>query len=423
MKTPEPRPGRMVCRAAFLSALFLVPLVLSSCLGRFVYHPVDKLAASPADWGLAYEDVEFSATDGVRLHGWWIPAAEARAVVLFCHGNAGNVSHRAGRVLALNRLGLSVFLFDYRGFGRSRGRPSEQGTYRDARGAWDLLTEKRGVAPDRILVLGRSLGGAVAAHLATEVRPAGLILDSAFTSIPALAQERYSWVPENLLSSYRYDTLGSLSQVSCPVLVLHSPTDEVAPFAHGQALFEAAPEPRRLVETAGTHNQGFDSTPAWVEAVERFADECAPSEPAQDSRAEVRALVPDAALNLLGQAATETCSICARDLRKDAFAILARAMVPGREIRFRPDCPLVPAPGSLEYAAACLEEADDTRPTVLFRVHTPESHLVGLKPGDLTPGDLLPGPEGFTGRARVVGFAYGDGPGFSFLPEANVLMI
>ncbi len=425
MKTSPSPLVRFPRRAPLLAALFLLPLFLSSCVGSFIYHPEGRFESTPADWGMAFEDVEFSATDGIGLNGWWIPSNNERAVVLFCHGNGGNISYLRDRVLVLHRLGLSVFVFDYRGFGKSKGDPTEEGTYRDARGAWDLLVEKRGIAPDRILVLGRSLGGPVAAHLAAEVRPAGLVLDSTFTSLLAMARERYAWVPEMLLSSYRYHTQEYLKKVKSPVLVLHGRGDEVAPFSHAEALLAAAPEPKRLVEISGTHNEGFNDTPAYATALDEFVNQCVPPAPRADSKADIQALVPSAALDLLARAVTETCPICAKGLRENAVALLAQALVPGRAVRFGPDCPLVPtsALGPLEYSASCREEADTMWPTVVFRVHTQKNHLVGVEEKDYTASGLLPGAAGFVGQARITCFAYGDGPGFSYFPDSHVLMI
>ena len=181
----------------------------------------------------------------------------AAPVVLFCHGNAGNISHRLESIALFHRLGLSVLIFDYRGYGDSEGKPDEQGTYRDARAAWRHLRELRGVAGDDIILFGRSLGAAVAAWLAARERPRAVILESAFTSAASLGAEHYPWLPVDLLLRHRYDTLARVSEIRAPLLVVHSRDDEIVPFHHGRALFDAAAEPKRLLEIRGGHNDGF----------------------------------------------------------------------------------------------------------------------------------------------------------------------
>jgi uncharacterized protein len=221
-----------------------------------------SLATTPAAHGLEYEDVHLVTDDGERLHGWWIPARAgavedpAGAVIVF-HGNAGNISHRMATLRIWHGLGWSVFLFDYRGYGLSSGRPTESGTYRDARAAWGHVTEERGLEPGEVVLFGRSLGAAVAARLATEVDPLALIVESAFTSVPDLGAELYWWLPVRLLARIRYPTAELLGQVAAPVLVVHSPDDDIIPFHHGRALYEAARPPKEFLELVGGHNEGF----------------------------------------------------------------------------------------------------------------------------------------------------------------------
>jgi len=216
--------------------------------------PGRALGGTPRDLGLGYEDVRLQTEDGVSLHAWYVPATGSRTL-LFFHGNAGNVSHRLGSIKVFHDLGLSVLIIDYRGYGESEGRPTEVGTYRDAEAAWRYLTETRGVSPGRIVVFGRSLGGAVAAWLAARTRPAALIVESAFTSVPDLGQELYPWLPVRWLSRFDYPTRRYVADVRAPVLVVHSRDDEIAPFHHGEAIFAAAPPPRTLLELEGTHNE------------------------------------------------------------------------------------------------------------------------------------------------------------------------
>lgn len=220
------------------------------------------LIATPAAIGLPYEDIHLRTEDGVALHGWLVSAPVKagqvpRRTLLFFHGNAGNISHRLDSLRIFAELGLDVFIFDYRGYGRSGGSPSEEGTYRDAAAAWHWLTRERGIDPGQIVLFGRSLGAAVAIELATGTDPAGLIVESAFTSVPDLGAELYPFLPVRLLSRYRYDSLGRIASVKAPVLVVHSRGDEIIPFHHGQALFAAARRAKQFLELQGGHNDGF----------------------------------------------------------------------------------------------------------------------------------------------------------------------
>lgn len=224
---------------------------------RLVYFPERALAATPAQAGLAYEPVRFTSADGVGLSGWFIPAPEARVTLLFCHGNAGNISHRLESIRQFHQLGLNVFIFDYRGYGESEGQPTEAGTYRDVEAAWRYLVETRGLASERIIYFGRSLGAAIAAWLATQHPPRALIVESAFTSAPDFGAEIYPWLPVRLLARLRYPTREYLKSVKVPVLVVHSRDDEIVPFRHGESLYAAARAPKEFLEIRGGHNDGF----------------------------------------------------------------------------------------------------------------------------------------------------------------------
>lgn len=219
--------------------------------------PSRALTASPEDIGLPYENVWPRAADGVRLHGWYVPADVARATVLYFHGNAGNISQRLDSIRLFHDLGLSVLIFDYRGYGQSEGRPSETGLRRDALAVWSYLVEARGVAPRRLVFLGRSLGAAMAAWLAARRPPAALIVESTFTSVPDLAAELYWWLPARRLARFEYCTRDYLATVRCPVLVAHSAEDEIIPYRHGEALYAAAPEPKQLLRLRGGHEDSF----------------------------------------------------------------------------------------------------------------------------------------------------------------------
>ncbi len=224
---------------------------------NYIYFPERVISADPASIGLSFESVSLETTDRVKLSGWFIPSEGARGVVLFCHGNAGNIAHRLESIQIFHRLGLDVFIFDYRGFGQSEGKPSESGTYKDAEAAWRYLVEERQVNPNEIIVFGRSLGGVVAAWLAQSQTPGALILESTFTSLPDIARKLYPYLPVRLLLRFEYNTAEYLSRVNCPVLIIHSRDDEIMPSSHGQRLFEKAKEPKKFLEITGTHNEGF----------------------------------------------------------------------------------------------------------------------------------------------------------------------
>jgi pimeloyl-ACP methyl ester carboxylesterase len=266
---------------------------------KLLYHPIREVIFTPADLGLEFEEVAFRSTDGIELTGWYIPAqidrgasgdCTARAgcvsgevvqtpadatgrrneprnrstpdapfTVLVCHGNGGNIGHLRDSLALLSCLGLNCFAFDYRGYGHSSGRPTEAGTYLDAQAAYDWLAGVKGIPPERIVLLGRSLGASVAAHLAGRVRAAGLVAESAFTSYLDIAVRFYPYLPVRLFRRFlfRYDTLAYIQAVRCPVLVLHSREDELVPFVFATRLFEAANEPKQFVELVGDHNEGF----------------------------------------------------------------------------------------------------------------------------------------------------------------------
>lgn len=227
---------------------------------KLLYYPdmpSRKLAGRPADIGLEYESVSITTSDNVVIHGWLVPASPARGTLLFFHGNAGNISHRLDSLRIFHDLGLSTLIIDYRGYGESQGSISEQGTYRDAEAAWHYLTRTRNIPARQIILFGRSLGAAVAAYLASEYKPGGLILESAFTSVPDLAAGLYPIFPVRLLSRFQYDTRKMLRSTASPVLIIHSPGDEIIPFEHALQLYESAGEPKELLRIRGGHNEGF----------------------------------------------------------------------------------------------------------------------------------------------------------------------
>lgn len=239
--------------------------------GRLLYVPSSELTATPADVGLEYEDVWLTAKDGVGLHGWYVPYQTPRAVVLYFHGNAGNISERVETLRIFHRLRLSTFILDYHGYGMSGGRPSEAGTYLDAQAAWEYLIQERGVPAEHIVVFGRSLGAAVAAWLIARRRPRAAVIESAFTSLPDVAAENYPLLPIRWLARFRYDTLDNLRRAECPVLIAHSRDDRLIALHHGRRLFDAIPGDKDFFEFTGAHKDGFlTSGEHYVAGIDRF---------------------------------------------------------------------------------------------------------------------------------------------------------
>jgi len=221
---------------------------------KLIYFPSRTHPVTPAGLGLAHEEVALTAEDGPRLHGWFLPLKDSRFTVLLCHGNGGNISDRLDRVLLLQqRLAAEVLVFDYRGYGRSEGSPDEEGTYRDAGAAYRWLRE-RGAPASRIVLMGESLGSAVALQLALQVEARAVVLEAPFTSIPDMARAVYPFLPLWPFVRTRYDNLAKIPGLRRPLLVFHGDRDEVVPFAQGQRLFAAAPEPKRFVAIRGAHH-------------------------------------------------------------------------------------------------------------------------------------------------------------------------
>lgn len=261
----------------------VIVALVAAFQSHLVYFPDPgrEMMQTPQAYGLAFESVDVRTEDGETLHCWWVPAPggeqKARGTVLLFHGNAGNISHRLDYLRMFNRLGYSTLALDYRGFGKSTGSPSEEGTYRDATAGWEWLTQTRGVKPQGIVIAGESLGGAVASWLAARHTPRALVLMSTFTSIPDIAAKVYPILPVRLISRFSYDSLSLMREIKAPVFVAHSRDDELVPFAHGQALFAAASEPKQFLEMRGGHNSGFIfAQEDWVGAVAAFLERHAP---------------------------------------------------------------------------------------------------------------------------------------------------
>jgi len=255
-----------------IASIYIILCLLMFIFQRnFIYFPDRTVFFTPNHINLLYDDIYYKTSDNITINGWFIPADSAKNVVLFCHGNAGNISHRLESIQIFNRLSLDVFIFDYRGFGKSEGSVNEEGTYLDASGAWDFLVGEKGFNPEQIIIFGRSLGSGVASWLAREKQSRGLILESSFTSLPDLGAKIYPYLPVRLLSRYNYPTLDNLKDITCPKLFIHSKDDEIIPFSLGRKNFEMASEPKMFLEIQGSHNDGFMVTGSkYIEGINRF---------------------------------------------------------------------------------------------------------------------------------------------------------
>lgn len=257
---------------------------------KMLYFPREELVATPSEAGLAYEDVNLTNRLGTSIHGWWLPHDKPRFTLLFCHGNGGNISHRLESLKIFHRLGLSILIYDYSGYGQSDGEPGEKATRADARAAWDWLVQERGIEPETIVLFGRSLGGGVAAELAARlteenIEPAGIILESTFTSVPDMGALLYPWLPVRQLARFQYDSVTELRNVDLAALFLHSPDDEIVPFDVGKRLHDTYGGPKIFVELEGDHDSGFlvigslypETLDIYLDWLERTAPDAPPT--------------------------------------------------------------------------------------------------------------------------------------------------
>ena len=264
--------------AVILSLTLLAGALLlggARLVGRsLVFFPEREIEQTPADWDLPFEDVSFLTLDGVQLHGWFVPG-DREVTLLWFHGNSGNISHRLENLKLLHdRLGVNIFIFDYRGYGRSDGRISEQGTYLDGEGAVLYLRSRGDIRADRVVLFGRSLGSAVAVDVATRYPAYGLILESPFTSVSDIAKRSFRFLPWGRIIGIRYDSLSKIRGISGPLLVLHGDRDDVVPMENGQRLFRAAPSPKEfyVVEGAGHNDTYTVGGEEYFATLRRFVD-------------------------------------------------------------------------------------------------------------------------------------------------------
>ena len=266
------------------TGIFLLLLFVSSMFWgcpmeeKLIFFPSSAIEQTPRDIGLVFDDVFFTASGGVRLNGWFVPHPQATTTLLWFHGNAGNISHRLGNLRLLHdKVKSNVFAVDYRGYGRSEGSPSEQGTYRDAEAALSHLRARQEIDAKNIVIFGQSLGAAVAAELASREDCLALILEAPFASVRAMARVAFPWLPIGPLIRTRYEVIETVKMVKAPVLVIHGDQDEVVPYEQGRQVFAAAPEPKEFYTIKGSHHNdtyvvGGD---AYFAAIKNFIEKAA----------------------------------------------------------------------------------------------------------------------------------------------------
>jgi fermentation-respiration switch protein FrsA (DUF1100 family) len=253
--------------------LLLAGLLLSvrPLLPFVVFKPTREHVRTPEAYGLPFEDVTLVTSGGAKLNGWYVPAPEARGALLFFHGNAGNISYRLDSIEIFHYLGFSVFIVDYKGFGKSEGRRSISGVTEDALSAWKYLTDERGISPDGIVVFGRSIGGAVAMQLMRHVKPRALILESTFSSLPEMLRVPFLVPLARLIMGNVFNSAEIAPELTVPTLCFHSPDDGIVPYRLGRSLYESIGGEKTFVDLGGGHNEGFlESIDTYRPALDEF---------------------------------------------------------------------------------------------------------------------------------------------------------
>jgi uncharacterized protein len=259
---------KIIIKAIILAIIFIAAVRYME--RKSIFFPMRQMTSTPRDVGLSYEDIYFTTSDNKKINAWFIPRSGASFTVLFSNGNAGNMSHRLEKISMMNDMGLNVFIFDYRGYGKSEGVPSEQGLYKDINAAYGYLVEHRGISPGDIILYGESIGGGVVIELARAKPVGALIAEAAFTSVKDMARMAFPLVPHVVFAS-RFDNLDKIEGIKCPKLIIHSVDDEIVPFAQGQRLFAAAAAPKTFLELRGGHNTAFwDSEEEYKSGIRDF---------------------------------------------------------------------------------------------------------------------------------------------------------
>jgi len=261
---------KLILLVIALAAIFF--LTIRYIERKSIFFPMKGLAATPLEVNLPYEDVYFETSDKKRLNGWFVPCENAKGTILFCHGNAGNIGHRLEKIVIFHGMGLNTFIFDYRGYGKSEGRPNEAGLYKDAFAAYDYLTGKLRVPAGDIILYGESIGGGVTIELAREKKVKALITEDTFSSIKEMSSMVYPFIPHFAFSS-RFDSISKIKNIDSPKLIIHSRDDEIVPYSMGEKLYAAAKPPKKFLKIRGAHNTAFlDSEKEYTEGIRSFID-------------------------------------------------------------------------------------------------------------------------------------------------------
>jgi len=268
----------------FLARFLPMAFLLVGCRpeDKLIFYPSAEIIHTPGQVGLEFQDLFFTTADGVRLNGWFIPHRDARITLVWFHGNAGNIGHRVENIKLLHdKVKVNIFIFDYRGYGRSEGSVSEAGTYQDGAAALQFVRKQPGVEAENLIIFGRSLGAAVAAEMASRFDSRGLILESPFISIREMAKSVFPLLPIGPLLQTRYDNLEKIVKIKVPLLVLHGDRDEVIPYEHGKRVFAAAPGPKDFytINGAGHNDTYIVGGDAYFQRLRSFIETVTASQP------------------------------------------------------------------------------------------------------------------------------------------------
>ena len=256
----------------FLILLFSFNVYLYLKQPAMVFYPVKNIDVTPKNWELEYDSIELELKDKTKISGWYFTHPQANKTVLFFHGNGGNISHRGDSIYIFHKLKLNVLIIDYPGYGSSTGQPSEDGLYESASAAWQYLISDKKAKSEDVIIFGRSLGGAVAVDLAARVKAGGLILESTFSSVSDIVKIAFPIMSYFIYLRYSFDSLSKLTHVKYPVLLIHSPDDEVIPFELGKKLFTAIQSEKIFLQIEGGHNDGFmQSIRPYMQALATFS--------------------------------------------------------------------------------------------------------------------------------------------------------
>jgi fermentation-respiration switch protein FrsA (DUF1100 family) len=256
-----------------LGAIFVIFFYVKFMEKKGIYFPYFEIEQTPQDLGLKYQDIYIKTPDGFILNGWFIPAEDSKYTIIFFHGNAGNISHRLDKISIFHKLGLNTFIFDYRGYGKSKGKPDEKGFYIDAEAVYKYLLNELKILENKIILYGESLGTAIAIKLASEQKVKAIILEGAFSRGKDMAKRIYPFLPYFFFSN-SFDSLSRIKKIEFPKLFLHSQDDEIVPFSLAKKLYDSAPDPKDLIKLNGSHNGCFlESKELYISALDKFIKE------------------------------------------------------------------------------------------------------------------------------------------------------